>query len=64
MKVNITIKGAIHRPSYAGHVELTDITGPISKGEIINLVVSKLNRTSYQVDRLRPSDITIHSVEF
>jgi len=63
MKVHITIKGGMTRPSYEGHVELPTIMN-LTKLEIRDAVVEKLNRTSYASDKLFRSDVIVHSVEF
>jgi hypothetical protein len=64
MKANITIRGNIARPYYSGYVKLPGYYGPISESELKRIIVEKLNRTSYQVDKLRTDEIKIHSVEF
>ena len=64
MRVHITIKGGMTRPSYEGYVDIPSFNDPLSLVEIKWLVIKKLNRTSYSVDKLRPSEVVVHSIDF
>jgi len=63
MKVHITIKGGVTRPSYDGFVELPAMVN-VTRMDIRAAVVDKLNRTSFSYDKLNYSDVIVNSVEF